>query len=86
MQFIITARNQVFFLFKADILREHHNCDTIILVHRKHALGYTLCTYGTEGLGQQFIGTSSSDRSQEGQAIVTLFERYMTGMYSIQHT
>ena len=57
-------------------------------MHRKHALGYTVCTYGTEGLAQQFIGTSSSDRSQEGQAIVTLFERYMTGtgMYSIQHT
>jgi hypothetical protein len=61
------SKKTSYFLFEADILKEHHNCNTIILVHRKHALlGYTLYTYGTEGLGQQFIGTSSSDRSQEG--------------------
>ena len=26
-----------------------------------------------------FIGTNSSDRSEEGQAIVTLFDRFMSG-------
>jgi hypothetical protein len=42
-------------------------------------LGYTISTYGTEGLAQMFIGTNSSDRSEEGQAIVTLFDRFMSG-------
>lgn len=69
----------IFSHFKADILKIHHNCDTIILTHRKHALGYTVCAYGTEGLAQSFIGTNPSDRSPQGQAIVDLFERYMTG-------
>lgn len=69
----------IFVSIKADILKQHHNCDTIILSHRKHGLGFTVVTYGTEGLAQQFLGISSSDRPQEGEAIVALFERFMTG-------
>ena len=51
----------------------------MILTYRKHGLGYTVSTYGTEGLGELFIGKNSSDRSEEGKAIVTLFERFMAG-------
>lgn len=57
----------------------HHDCDVIILTHRKHGLGFTVATYGTEGLGNLFIGTKPHNRSEEGQAIVDLFDRYMTG-------
>ncbi|XP_028403974.1 uncharacterized protein LOC114526574 [Dendronephthya gigantea] len=63
---------------RARILHERHQCDIVILTHKKHGLGYTISTYGTEGLAEMFIGRTSSDRSEEGHAIVALFERFMT--------
>lgn len=63
-------------------MKIHHDCDIIILSHKKHGLGYTVGVYGTEGLAEMFIGSSALTRSKEGHAIVDLFERFMISMLS----
>jgi hypothetical protein len=60
--------------------------DIVILTYQKHGLGYTVSTYGTEGLGKLFIGKNPSDRSEEGKAIVTLFQRLMAGKVYYQQS
>ena len=66
-------------MLQADILHYNHNCDVVIMIHRKHG-------NGTEGGGVSFIGNKSDMKTSEGgEVAVKLFQKFVQGeVYSVQ--
>ena len=73
-------------MLQADILHYNHNCDVVIMIHRKHGNGDTVMFYGTEGGGVSFIGNKSDMKTSEGgEVAVKLFQKFVQGeVYSVQ--
>ena len=66
---------------KADILRDHCNCDVVVFMYHKHGAGDTLTFYGTEGAGVSFVGNKETIQASEcGQLTLNLFRKFVEGI------
>ncbi|XP_031557013.1 uncharacterized protein LOC116293685 [Actinia tenebrosa] len=53
---------------RANILHSQHDWEIIILGYKRHSRGTSFYTYGTPGLGEQFIGNDKAGgRSEDGK-------------------
>ncbi len=64
-----------FHFIQAKVLNYHHDWHIVVFVCHKHGRGNTFRTYGTPGIGQEFIGTAENPTAT-GKAVFDVFRNY----------
>lgn len=62
--------------YRANVLHEHHGWDVIVLCLAKHKRGSSLYTYGTPGVGLNFVGSKKEKASKAGHLCLNLFKNF----------
>ncbi|KAJ7383938.1 hypothetical protein OS493_024623 [Desmophyllum pertusum] len=62
--------------YRANVLNFHHGWHVVVLCLAKHKRGRSLFTYGTPGVGLQFIGSKKQKGSRAGRLCISLFKRF----------
>lgn len=62
--------------YRANVLNMQHGWHVVILCLAKHKRGRSLYTYGTPGVGLQFVGSKKEKASKAGRLCVSLFKKF----------
>ena len=65
-------------MFQADVLCHRHKQHIVMFAFSKHGKGFTTYSYGTPGLGENFV---ASKEHEPGKVAEALFDRFMRSTY-----